>query len=144
MSRLSSIPIAVEGPRPDPSDRGNALPILQQIRFALRQLVESGETTVIDLRSIPFGPGDEERLLAALGQGEVAATVNALGPTRVVETAFPGVWLVDHRNTDDERLVLHVEITWVPEILRAQPDDVADGLAELEARSEAELHRAET
>jgi hydrogenase-1 operon protein HyaF len=132
MSRLSEIPIVAEASGGDGAHWGNALPILHEIRHALAHFVATGESTIIDLRSIPFGPGDEERLLEALGRGEVEATVSALGPTRVWETAFPGVWVVDHRSDDDERLVLQIEITRVPGILQAQPPDVSDGLAALE------------
>jgi hydrogenase-1 operon protein HyaF len=144
MCGLGNIPVVVETPSGDASDWGNALPILHEIRYALRRFADTGEGSVIDLRSIPFGPGDEERLLEALGKGEVEATVSALGPTRVWETAFPGVWIVDHRNADDERLVLHVEITDVPEILRAQPPDVQDGLDALDSRIGVRAQEPET
>jgi hydrogenase-1 operon protein HyaF len=137
MARLNNIPVVAESAGGKRSDWGNALPILHEIRHALQRFAASGERTVIDLRAIPFGPGDEERLLEALGTGEVEATLNALGPTRVWETAFPGVWLVDHHNADDERLVLQVEIAAIPDILRAQPQDVLDGLATLDARLDA-------
>jgi hypothetical protein len=74
------------------------------------------------------------RLLAILGQGEVDAHIKVLGPSHVWETAFPGVWLVEHRNTEDERLTLHIEISSVPEILRSQREDIVDAIARLDAR----------
>ncbi len=110
---------------------GNALPILHEIQHALQRLLDSGETTVIDLRAIPFGPGDEERLLAILGVGEIEATLNALGETNVSETGYPGVWLLDHRNQDNERIALQVEITLIPEILCSRREDVCDSLERL-------------
>ncbi len=55
----------------------NTLPLLNEVRHALKRLVRTGESTIIDLRAIPFGPGDEERLLDLLGQGEVMATLDA-------------------------------------------------------------------
>jgi hydrogenase-1 operon protein HyaF len=134
MNRLSSIPVTAEGAGDDRPGPGNALPLLHEIQHALTRFVETGERAVIDLSSIPFAPADEQRLLEALGHGEVEATINALGPTRVWETAFPGVWLVDHRNTESARLVLQVEVTDVPDILKAQPEDVADGVAALQER----------
>ena len=46
------------------------------------RLADTGEPTRIDLAALPFGPGDEKRLLGWLGRGEVSATIDALGPTR--------------------------------------------------------------
>lgn len=125
----SIVPIAADGIR-----RGNALPVLHEVRHALAKLIESGEATVIDLRAIPFGPGDEAELEAALGQGEVAATVSAMGPSMVQETAYPGVWLVTHRNESDEILSRFIEVTWIPAILACQAEDVREGLEALTER----------
>lgn len=115
----------------DEAWRGNALPLLNEIRHALDRLLASGETTVIDLAALPMGPQDEAELLAALGEGEVEATVNAGGPSSVRETAFHGVWLVTHRNERGETLARFVEVAFVPELLMSQAEDVADAAAEL-------------
>lgn len=133
MSSLHQIPVHVEAD-PVAAEWGNALPVLHEIRHALEHLVETGESRVIDLNAMPFGPGDEQRLLDLLGQGEIEARLNALGVTEIRETAVPGVWLVDHRNADGERLVLHVEIAEVPAILRTQAEDLRDAVAALDAR----------
>ena len=134
MNGLNGIGLVVEDRRSEPTEWGNALPILHEIRHGLRRLNETDEPTLIDLHALPFGPGDEERLLALLGRGEVEAQIDALGPTRVWESAFPGVWLVDHRNAEDERLALHIEISRIPEILRSQSEDIADAIVRLDAR----------
>lgn len=113
------------------AEHGNALPILNEIRHALARLLESGETTVIDLGALPMGPQDEAELLAALGEGEVEATIHAGGPSSVRETAFHGVWLLTHRNEAGETLARFIEIAFVPELLMSQAEDVADSAAEL-------------
>ncbi|MTW19956.1 hydrogenase expression/formation protein [Allochromatium palmeri] len=124
-------------------EHGHALPILHEIRHALERLLASGEETRIDLQSMPFGPGDLERLTAVLGQGEVQARVEALGPTLIQETAIPGVWLVDYRSLEDQRLSYQIEIATLPEILRPRPEDLAESLAALDARlSESGLDAA--
>jgi hydrogenase-1 operon protein HyaF len=130
MSALDQIAIRVE--TADRSAR-NALPVLHEVRHALRRLVEAGESTVIDLHSMPFGPGDEEDLLAALGAGEVAAQLDALGESRITETTYPGVWVVDHYNTHGKRIAFQIEVATVPSVLVAQAADMADGLQRLEA-----------
>jgi hydrogenase-1 operon protein HyaF len=113
------------------AEHGNALPILNEIRHALARLLESGETSVIDLGALPMGPQDEAELLAALGEGEVEATINAGGPSSVRETAFHGVWLLTHRNEAGETLARFIEVAFVPELLMSQAEDVADSAAEL-------------
>lgn len=136
MPGLADIPVSVEPTEASPRAWGNSLPILHEIRHGLIRLAESGERTLIDLNAIPFGPGDEDRLIGLLGRGEVEAEIEALGPTLVWETAVPGVWLIDHRNLEDQRLALHVEIAMVPEILRTQPEEVRDAVSRLDARIE--------
>jgi hydrogenase-1 operon protein HyaF len=130
MSALDKIAVRIE--TADGFAR-NALPVLHEIRHALQRLVEAGETTVIDLHSIPFGPGDEADLCASLGTGEVTARLDALGESRITETVYPGVWIVDHYNTHGQRIAYQIEVATVPAVLVAQPDDLADGLRRLEA-----------
>jgi hydrogenase-1 operon protein HyaF len=133
MTELADIPIRLEQPPSEARHFGNALPVLHEIRHAVARLAEHGEATRIDLAAMPFGPGDEERLMAALGRGEVEANVDALGPTRVWETRFPGVWVLDYANVDGERIALQIEVDEVPQLLRTDPADVRDALTALDA-----------
>jgi len=134
MPGLDSIPVLVEQSQNELLEWGNALPILHEIRHGLQRLDDLGETMLIDLHSMPFGPGDEDRLFALLGRGEVEARLEAFGTTEIWETAVPGTWVVDHRNAEGERIALHVEITTVPDILRTQPQDLRGAVAALDAR----------
>ena len=126
MTALEDIKIRVETPQAAPYQAQNALPVLHQIRHALNRLVETGESTVIDLSAIPFGPGDREQLLDKLGEGEVQATVSSLGDTHIQETAYPGVWQVQYLAPTGEELAHHIEITLLPTLLSSPLEDVAD------------------
>jgi hydrogenase-1 operon protein HyaF len=137
MSSLDEIPVVSGAGAPASRElplNGALESVLHEVRHALARLVGTGETTKIDLKSMPFGPGDLDRLIAFLGKGEVQASIEALGPTRVQETATAGVWLVDYLNSEAQRLALHLEIAHVPEILRPQPQDLDDAIAALDAR----------
>ena len=101
--------------------------------------MESGSTSSIDLRSIPLAPGEEERLLAELGEGEIHAQLSALGPSEIIETRFPGVWLVTHYNAQDEIIGRFVDVCEIPQIMMAQTDDIRDGLEQLASQLEAGL-----
>lgn len=110
----------------------NVQPILHEIRHALGKLLETGETHVIDLRSIPLAPGEEQTIIDTLCCGEVHAKLNALGPSEIYETRFAGVWLVTHYNEENSVISRFIEITHIPEILRSQNEDMTIALTQLE------------
>ena len=112
----------------------NVQPLLHEIRHALVKLLDDGGHTVIDLRSLPLAPGEEEQLLDQLGQGEVYARLHALGPTEIVETRYPGVWVVVHFNSDNELIGKFIEICDTPELLRSQQEDIRQGLEQLQSQ----------
>jgi len=133
MEKLRDIPVWVEDKDgPDPLiNHANALPVMHEVLHALRRLHDSGETTTIDLQSIPFGPGDEEELLRQLGCGEISIELQSLGKSTICETLYSGVWLIDHYNTEGERIALNIEINRVPEIVQSQPEDISDAIIRL-------------
>lgn len=110
----------------------NVEPILHEIRHALARLSESGETAVIDLRSIPLAPGEEDIIIKTLGQGEVSAQLDALGPSEIIETRFAGVWLVTHFNESESIVSRFIEVTEMPDVLKSQAEDVLLALQALE------------
>jgi hydrogenase-1 operon protein HyaF len=118
---------------------GNLLPLLHEVRHALQRWLDEGETHIIDLRAMPMSPDEEERLLALLGQGEVRADLSALGRSEIVETTFPGVWLVTHCNEGGTTVGRFIEVCAVPDILMSQSWDGRTALARLDdLLSEAE------
>ena len=125
MSSLGDIAVTVETPT------GNVAPLLNEVRHALQRLLDTGEPTVIDLRSLPLAPGELQTLQDTLGEGEVTATLDALGPSVLQETAIAGVWFVTHRNANDEITGRYLEIVRVPAILEAQDVDMQQGIAAL-------------
>lgn len=133
MSGLDSIPIVVAGEIDGRLRTENLGPLLRQLEQALEDLLATGESTVIDLGAMPFSRQDEEDLRAQLGRGEVSATLNAFGPTLIEETAVPGVWLIEHRDADDRRLTLQLEVARIPSILVTPEEDIGDGLVVLKA-----------
>ena len=109
----------------------NVKPILHEIRHALDKLLSSGESTIIDLRSIPLAPGEEDSIIETLGQGEVQARLDVLGPSEIYETKYAGVWLVTHYNDSDNIVSRFIEITEIPDVLKSQREDVLNALDEL-------------
>jgi len=102
----------------------NVKPLLHEIKHALDNLIETGHNTIIDLRSIPLAPGEEEKILNTLGRGEVLAQLDALGLSEVIETQYAGVWLVTHYNDENNIISRFIEVTTMPEILCSQTEDI--------------------
>lgn len=113
---------------------GNDILVLHEIRHALRKLLDSSESTVIDLRALPMSEVEQSRIEDTLGVGEVQASVNALGVSEVVETRISGVWRITHYNTEREVLGKFIEITTIPSLLTSQTEDMAAGLERLTAK----------
>ena len=114
-----------------PFNRGNVKPLLNEIIHALDRLLGDDEPTVIDLASLPFAPGELAELEDALGSGELTAELDALGKSLIRETAYPGVWWVEHRNTAGDVVGRYIEVTRSPEILMSQDADIGAGRAKL-------------
>lgn len=110
---------------------GNVRPLINEILHAVDRLLDTGEATTIDLAGLPFGPGELEHLETTLGTGELSARLDALGTSQIRETAFPGVWWLEHRNAHDEIVGRFIEVTRTPEILSSQDADIAAGRARL-------------
>jgi hydrogenase-1 operon protein HyaF len=111
---------------------GNVEPLLHEIRHALKRLADGEDGTVIDLKRLPLAPGEEEKIEETLGIGEVRAEVDALGPTLIQETSYPGVWLITHKNAEGVIVARFVEVTYIPELLRSQQADIDAGIDRLE------------
>jgi len=120
----------------------NVMPLLHEVRHALARLVETGERTTIDLSSIPLAPGELDKIDEALGRGEVTISIEALGPSEIYETAFPGVWRITHHNAIGECVGRYVEIARVPMLVETQEEDLHASFASLGVKLSNESARA--
>jgi hydrogenase-1 operon protein HyaF len=136
-NNLKSIPIKVEDV--GQYSIGNLRALLTEIVALVEKLAHDGTTGSIDLNSLPFGPGEYEQLQLLLGEGEVSAHIEALGPSDITETRHPGVWWVTHYNVEGDIIADSIEITTIPELLRSQPDDIRMGLELLKAQLNDEV-----
>jgi len=113
----------------EPVSSIDAIPVTAEV---VTGNVAPQDGTVIDLQCLPLAPGEEERIEEVLGQGEVRAEIDALGPTIIQETSYPGVWLVTHRNTEQAVVGRFIEVTHIPELLKSQQADIENGANRLE------------
>ncbi len=126
---LEDIPVSVSGG--EEFLTGNAAAVLREIGSLLEQLAQNGDGGCIDLASLPFSSADRTWLREKLGKGEVEVSINAGGPTTIMETGTPGVWWITHRNEQNAKSGEFIEVTLVPELVATHPDDVLLGLDSL-------------
>jgi len=131
---LDAIPIyVVSNVSPEPAGlSGNAPPLLRELAEQVRRLLDTGEASAIDLSALPLTPADLDWLREKLGEGEIAITLQANGESTLNETACPGVWWVTHHNEQGAVTSQFIEVTFVPELVKAHPQDVAIGQEQLE------------
>ena len=137
MSPPIPIPIAVRagGDAGAGSTIGAGLQALaHEIASQLERLAESGESSAIDLKSLPMSPAEFNELKTMLGQGEIDLSLDLDGPTRVRETAYPGVWWVRHENTSGRVLAEYIEINRFPDFLSAQTVHINEAVRQLRDR----------
>ena len=107
--------------------QGSALnTILAEIKAALRNLLKTGQETIIDLNNMPCDQECEDALKEILGQGEVSATLTIFGCDEIQETSIHGVWWVS--------LTKAIYISYVPSVLPAQREDVEYSITVLDKR----------
>jgi hydrogenase-1 operon protein HyaF len=123
---IESIPVVVD-PSQDAGLTGNAAAVLREIAARLDSLAKGGDGGVIDLGAMPLSQADKAWLADQLGEGEVAIKLDLDGPSDVRETRYPGVWWLVHRNPNDVVTGEFIEITRVPELVMAHPDDIVSG-----------------
>ena len=120
---LDDIPVVVTMPDANPLT-GNAPAVLNELGAMLAALAERGETGVIDLGGLPLSPADKDWLAARLGRGEIEMTLSLDGPSTVRETAFHGVWWIEHHNEKGIPTGEFIEVNRVPELVPAHPEDI--------------------
>ncbi len=126
---LQSIAVKVESA--DTSSVGNIAALLAEIATQLELLLNNGSSSLIDLKSLPLSAHEYEQLRFTLGQGEVTARLEAIGPSEIIETQFPGVWWVTHYNVEGDIIADMIEIARVPSLLQSQPEDMQASLERL-------------
>ncbi|MDE2304732.1 MAG: hydrogenase expression/formation protein [Gammaproteobacteria bacterium] len=118
-------------PEPDAIDRDLIEGLLRELAGHLHALAEHDLTGAIDLRSLPLTDVQLDGLRERLGRGEVSASFDVAGRSEVWETRYPGIWWIRHYDGLETVVVERIEITAVPEILRAGHADLAAAAANL-------------
>lgn len=81
---------------------------------------------VVNLTLLPHTEEDLVALDQALGEGAVTVLSRGYGNCRITATALPHVWRVQFFNSQDNLILDTFELTQMPEVACAAPEDLAD------------------
>jgi hydrogenase-1 operon protein HyaF len=123
------------------SDDGLVDALLMEVAGMLGRLIEHGETASIDLRGLPLTPACIANLEKCLGHGEISVQLDAAGRSEIRETGFSGVWWTRHCDETGRIIAMLIEVTTVPDILRAESGDMADSLQRLAGATHFASHQ---
>jgi hydrogenase-1 operon protein HyaF len=108
-------------------DDGLVDALLAEVAGLLERLIVHREEGTIDLLGLPLSPASLAMLEQRLGHGEVDVRINACGLSEIHETRFPGVWWTQHADEDGRVVARLIEVAFVPNILRADVEDMKRG-----------------
>lgn len=113
---------------PDPSVV-NAPALIAELQD--KSAEHSEELHVVNLTLLPHTEGDLAWLEQRLGQGSTDILSRGYGNCRVRATALPRVWRVQFFNSMDTLILDTFEVTDMPEVALAAPEDIADSAERL-------------
>lgn len=81
---------------------------------------------VVNLTLLPHTPEDLDHMAAVMGEGAVTILSRGYGNCRITAAAMPHVWRVQFFNSTDTLILDTWEVTEMPEVAIAGPEDIAD------------------
>jgi hydrogenase-1 operon protein HyaF len=115
-----------------PAGVANALPILTELADKLAEATDESEPHVINLSLLPCTDEDMEFLAGALGSGPAVILSRGYGNCRVTSTGTRFAWWVQYFNSQDALILNTLEISRVPAVVAAAPEDIEDSRARLD------------
>ncbi|PRY87708.1 hydrogenase expression/formation protein [Donghicola tyrosinivorans] len=104
----------------------NAPPLLVEMQDKSASYQAGDEVHVINLTLLPHTEQDLEWLDKALGQGSTDILSRGYGNCRVTATALQNAWRVQFFNSMDVLILDTFEVTAIPEVTVAAPEDLID------------------
>lgn len=104
----------------------NAPPLLIELEDKSRAFTPEMDTHVVNLTLLPHTEDDLAWLEQSMGQGAVEILSRGYGNCRVSATALPHVWQVRFYNSMDVLILNTYEVTTMPEVAIAAPEDLID------------------
>ncbi|MET0068107.1 MAG: hydrogenase expression/formation protein [Candidatus Thiodiazotropha sp.] len=110
----------------------NAPPLFAEINEYIRGYQPGNPSHVINLTLLPQTEADLGFLQQQLGAGRVSILSRGYGNCRISSSGTRNVWWVQYFNSQDKNILNSLEITRVPNVACAAPEDLADSAERLD------------
>lgn len=104
----------------------NAPALLAELGDKSASYRPGAEIHVVNLTLLPHTPEDLDHMAQVLGEGAVTILSRGYGNCRITASAMPHVWRVQFFNSSDTLILDTWEVTQMPEVAIAGPEDLAD------------------
>lgn len=103
----------------------NVRTVLNELRQALKQLRETGETYSIYIEKTGLSDEEQVEVLETLGRGHITIAFNETDqPVEWYETQFSGIWVGTYKNGRDDSILHTVEVSRYPDVVGAFDEDI--------------------
>ncbi len=109
----------------------NAPSLLTEINDKVATFDASEDAHVVNLTLLPQTEQDLAFLDERLGEGPVTILSRGYGNCRITSTATNHVWWVQYFNSQDRNILNTLEVTTVPTVACAAPEDISDSASRL-------------
>lgn len=110
----------------------NAPPLLAELNAGIAAYQTGDEPHVINLSLLPQTEQDLAFLEQRLGKGPVTVLSRGYGNCRISSTGTKNVWWVRYFNSQDTLILNTLEVSDVPIVACASPEDIADSAERLQ------------
>ena len=110
----------------------NAPPLLAELNAKIADYRPGGEAHTINLSLLPQTEQDLAFLAQRLGGGTVTILSRGYGNCRITATGTRYVWWVQYFNSEDTLILNTLEVSDVPSVACASPEDITDSCERLE------------
>ncbi|MFZ2449726.1 MAG: hydrogenase expression/formation protein [Methylovulum miyakonense] len=110
----------------------NAPPLLAELNAKIARYQPGDEAHTINLSLLPQTEQDLAFLEQRLGKGTVAILSRGYGTNRITATGTKRVWWVQYFNSQDTLILNTLEVSDVPSVACASPEDIADSCQRLQ------------
>ena len=110
----------------------NAPPLLAELNAKIAEYRPGGEAHTINLSLLPQTEQDLAFLAQRLGGGSVTILSRGYGNCRITATGTNFVWWVQYFNSEDTLILNTLEVSDVPSVACASPEDIADSQERLQ------------
>lgn len=109
----------------------NAPALLAELASQLEQRSDDAPPHIVNLTLLPMQPEDLQVVDAWLGEGPVRMLSRGFGNCRITASRLRNLWRVQYFNSMETRILDTIEVTEMPSVALATPEDIADSAERL-------------